>query len=66
VVLEASEVECYNYFVNHSPDGRQCAYAIKSLLKFNQLKQRPSLESLLNRICLCLSLPTGPATPSAA
>lgn len=54
LALQASEVERYNYFVNHSPDGRECVYAQKSLAVFRQRGQRQSLEDAIRRVCRAL------------
>lgn len=56
LALQNSEVERYNYFCTNSPEGRECAYARKSLTLFQQQRQREQLESLLRRIACALEL----------
>lgn len=50
LALQDSEVERYNYFAHNSPEGRDCAYAIKSLAVFRRRGQRQFLEEILARV----------------
>ena len=51
LALANAEVERYNFFVNNSTDGHECAYAAKCLKLFQMNGQRSLLESILRR-CL--------------
>jgi len=55
LALSASQVEPYNFFVRNSVDGRECAYALKSLKVFQVKHERQTLEAILSRLTPGLS-----------
>lgn len=55
ILINSTEVERYNYFISHSPEGRQCGYALKSLQVFQTQDQRRLLTAKLNDLNQILS-----------
>jgi hypothetical protein len=55
-LLDSTEVERYNHFINYSREGRDCKYAQASLKLFRDNDQRRLLADKLSVIAHALNL----------